>query len=488
MRHLLAACLLVCWTVPALAQDFIPAPLVPPPAAKPKPQPKKAEADEDFMPTLLPGTPAAPASKPAAKKPPATKAAPLPTKLAITGPTEPIKAEQRVNLNITVTDAAGETVAAQIKITSDYGIVTPPIEMDPGEFMCTFVAPAKLPEGGTAIVKATVTSPATPKPVAAQVVLTFVKPPPPAVAKVEPKKEPKPEPKAPPKQPLIATDLGGTPAGKPVRVVFADDKLAIRPGQTATVRFKVEDENGQPVPADAVSLKSPNGTFGAIRSEGGMYVADYSPAPDQRGELRVFAESNGEGLLGDTMVLVEKPGLIAEENRIGLDVSGYAGGLTNFGKMATPSFELAVDYHVTEAIRAGVLGGLSPTSATVTSGRPGQPTPPNARTAEFSLAIIPVLARAAYVQTVGPVDVYAGGAVGAAFVSGTIKTAASTKDFSTLAPQFGAFAGAGLPLGPGVALVEVRMSHAAIKFEDATTTVTGNVGGLSGALGYKLEL
>lgn len=477
MRFALLAGLLV-WSTAAHAQDFVPAPLVPPP---PK-APKKSAADDDFMPTLLPAGPAKPAKKRPARttRPKAAKrrpSAPVPAKVVITGPTEPLKAEQRADLTIAVTDAAGEPISVTLRISSDFGLVTPPLELDPGEYRTTYIAPAKLPEGGAAIVKVVVAEPKVAKPPSAQLMLTFEAEPPPALAE-----------RPPAGMKVIDLTTASDQPGRPARVVFAEERVDIRPGQSVTVRFKIEDENGREVPGHDVKLRSPTGTFSEIREKDGMYVAKYSPDDDQRGEVRLFAEVGGESLVGESVVVIEKPGLVPEQRRIGVDLTGYAGGLTNFGKMMTPSFELAADYQITSSFRIGVLGGLSPTSAEVASGKRGEAVPANPRQAEIGMKIIPVLARLTYLRPVGPIDLFAGAAAGAAFVDGTVTTANSQKEFSDIAPHFAGFAGIGLPLGPGVALLEVRMSHASVSFSDETTTVTGNVGGLSGALGYRLEL
>jgi len=196
--------------------------------------------------------------------------------------------------------------------------------------------------------------------------------------------------------------------------------------------------------------------------------------------VRIFAEAGGERLSGGGSLSVRAA---PAEVQFGFAAGLLVGGLTNYGKVISPQFELNVEAKLFSVLRLGVLAGYSPAFA---SGVQDQDA---LRTADFSFTVIPLMVRAAYQQAVGPISIFGGGMIGVAIVNGTA-TAQSTGaqlSFSQTPLDMAAFVGGGLPLGPGMLVLEIRASWMKLDYADESVVVKGNLGGFSGALGYKFE-
>lgn len=436
--------------------------------------PASARAQLDLAPLspLAPLAPLAPLSpaKPEAKKPPrparpkpeAARPKPQPDQLKLRGPVVPLHPGESTTVRISVLDQFSKPIAAKLALSAARGTVTAPVETAPGQYLATYAAPANAEPGGSTTLKADVKGAA--KPVSATLKISFAGSEAPALVSLvaAPKDEPRPQ-------------------VRPARIVFKE-KGEVRPGGSVLLRFRVLDDQGQPLPLEGVELKAEHGELSAPEESGTSYVVRYVPNDQGRGEIAIHASARGEPLTGEGIVLVHEPGTVAEQSRVGLDITAFAGGLTNFGKVSSPQFELAIEYALGRALRLGVLGGFSPAGAKAVQENGGS------RQADFALSIIPLLARAGYNGPIGPVDLGFGGMAGVALVSGEVSAGGAVQEFSAKPLALGLFANLGLPVGPGEALVELRMTRIQLDYQDPQVEVKGGLGGLSGAVGYRLEL
>lgn len=384
-------------------------------------------------------------------------------KIKISGvPPMALKVGQSATLTFKVTDPAGRPVNVELALTASAGTITAAVETAVGTYGATF-APPSTGTDSLAVVRAEVKNGV--KPVFAEARISLTPPPPPIepVSLIGPPST-EPEPKKP----------GPTPA----KVAFAEAKG--QAGEPVKVRFQLEDRQGNMVGPEGVTLKSTGGKFENIREESGTYVADFIPS--NSGDVAVYAEVGGERIAGEGNVVVEAKG---GSSKFGGAVGVFVGGLTNFGKVASPQFELNAEAKLFRVIRVGVLGGYAPAFASDVNEEPAG----GNRVADFNFTVIPLMFRAAYQQPVGPIEITAGGMIGVAFVNGTAKPQGGGTEVSISRTELdmAAFVGGGLPLGPGILLVEIRASRLMIDYADAQIAVKGNLGGFSGALGYKFE-
>ncbi|HCF61638.1 MAG TPA: hypothetical protein DFS52_27030 [Myxococcales bacterium] len=444
---ILAALCLAFVAQPALAQIIVP--LVPA-----KPEPKKPEEAK---------TPGKRAQKPKKKKKPAVelpREKPQATQVALRGPVVPLKPGESTTIHVKILDQLSQPYSARFKLTADRGTITAPVAMNPGQYLATYAAPSNAEPGGSAKIRAEVRE--GPKPVIGELTIGFAGSAPTPIVS------------------LVAPAGGDRPEARPARVFFKE-QVEVRAGQTALLKFRVLDSDDQPMPLSGVELKADGGTLSEPEEILGGYLVRYLPDADHSGEVRVRAEARGRPLDGEGLVIVKGSGLSGRGERLGLDLSAFAGGLTNFGAVASPQFELALAYALSN-LRLGVLGGFSPAGAEQVTELAGS------RQASFSFTIIPIVARAGMNWVLGPIDVSAGGMAGLALVSAEVDAAGVTESFSEKLLDLGLYAGAGLPLGPGAAVLELRMTHIKLDHQDPRINVKGQLGGLSGALGYRLEL
>ncbi|MBI5545174.1 MAG: hypothetical protein HY901_14895 [Deltaproteobacteria bacterium] len=178
---------------------------------------------------------------------------------------------------------------------------------------------------------------------------------------------------------------------------------------------------------------------------------------------------------------------------LGFGLGAYVGVLPNFGlKAASPRFEMNLELKVLRVIRLGALVGYFPASKAGVDETVDPKQVVTVRQADFSFNVIPLLFRAAYQQPVGPIDLYGGGMIGVAFVSGKAVAVQSRTEASIEETPLNAavFLGTGLTLGPGQVVLELRWSWLSLDYSDDVIDLSnepGKLGGLSGALGYKLE-
>ncbi len=156
-----------------------------------------------------------------------------------------------------------------------------------------------------------------------------------------------------------------------------------------------------------------------------------------------------------------------------------AGYGANFGKVASPAFALEVSTGVpilARGLSVAVEVGYawSESSGTVAGGE----------RVTTSVRAMPLLVRTTYELPVAPAPYLCAG-LGAAVVRREIASASSGRERATGA-ELAVAGGAGVlwRVGPGGALLEVTWTHT---FADPDN-VRGNVGGLRGVAGYRLEL
>ncbi|MGI5861470.1 MAG: hypothetical protein ACOX6T_05365 [Myxococcales bacterium] len=446
----LAALCLAFAAQPARAQIAI-VPLVPA-----KPETKKPDKDKAKKPGKRAESGKKKKKKPAVEVP---QEKPRAAQIALRGPVVPLKPGESTTIHVKILDQLSQPYSARFTLTADRGTITAPVAMNKGQYLATYAAPPDAEPGGSAKIRAEVREGA--KPVVGELDIGFAG-------------------SAPAPAARVATAASDKLEVRPARVFFKE-QVEVRAGQTALLKFRVLDDDGEPMPLSGVELKADGGTLSEPEEIAGGYLVRYVPAPDHSGEVRVRAEVGGRPLKGEGLVIVKGSGLSGRGERLGLDISAFAGGLTNFGAVASPQFELALAYALSN-LRLGVLGGFSPAGADQVTELAGS------RQASFSFTIVPIVARAGMTWVLGPIDVSAGGMAGLALVSAEVNAAGATERFSEKLLDLGLYAGAGLPLGPGAAVLELRMTHIKLDHQDARVNVKGQLGGLSAALGYRLEL
>jgi len=156
------------------------------------------------------------------------------------------------------------------------------------------------------------------------------------------------------------------------------------------------------------------------------------------------------------------------------------GYVTNLGRVSSPL--VAADLFVrlpiwNERTLVGIETGYYSSAATAAS---------DDGTENVALDVdgVPVLARAAYQHKLGPIDLHAGGGIGA-ILAGTSVASDDAGETSARDPRltFGALLGAAHKIGPGRAVLETAYWHAPME----EGGVRGNVGGLALSGGYGLE-
>jgi hypothetical protein len=379
-------------------------------------------------------------------------------------PPMPLKPGQSVTLTFKVMDPNGRAIPAELSLICNIGTITAPVETAPGIFSATFAPPASGQEN-IATIRADVRNGV--KPVFSETKIGMVLP----------------APTAPTKPAIVATEPT-VKRPRPAKIAFADVPK-VEGSDPVKVRFQVEDAQGNAIPPDGVALKAENGSFENVREESGTYVADFVPAKDGKtGDIGLYAEAGGgERLAGAGTITVSAA---PTGGNFGVAAGLLVGALTNYGKVVSPQFELNVEAKIFHIIRLGVLAGYAPAFAS------GVSDTTQARQADFNFTLVPLMFRAAYQQGVGPIDIYAGGMIGVAIVSGTATGQNGAKaSISDVPLDMAAFVGGGLTLGPGMLVLEIRASYMKIDKADdpvnPTVKVKGNLGGFSGALGYKFE-
>ncbi len=419
------------------------------PPPPPPPPPAAAPAAEPLPSLSLPSL--------SHKKPESTA-----ERMVMRGPVAPVKPGQSVSLFLRLFDGMSQPATGKVALKADIGVVTEPVENAPGQFTATYQAPEDAPPGGSTAIKAELKNGA--KPVSAQVTITFTGTPVRSVAAVA--------------EPETSQRL-------PTRIIFAGP-IKTRSGKAARLNFRLEDDKGEPVDFKGVVLRSDSGLVTNVKRTDDGYTALFTPTEDSEGELSVVAEANGEALNGRGVVVVERSAARAGEGGgAGVDVSALAGGLSNLGKIASAQLELVLEKRIAGSWRLGALAGFAPEKANDLADSTGV-TP-----ASFSFSVVPLLLRAGWGQRTGPVDLHVVAMGGVALVSGSTSSFGGPASFSKTVPCFGAAAGAGLPVGPGDVLVELRMTSAPFQYRDDAhhfEIARGNLGGLSGAIGYRLEL
>jgi hypothetical protein len=404
---------------------------------------------------------------PAKAAPTAAKKKAPPARITLSGPIAPLGLSEQTTIMVTVLDEDDQPTDAELKASANLGVVGPPVPTESkGTYTLVYTAPKVAPFSDSGLVKVTAMSAGQKAPVGGELSISF------ATASLLP----------PPALPAVSlgTEKKKPPSSGPARVVFGDIP-PVAEGEKTTVRFHVEDAQGNRLAPTDIRLRSSSGTVSEAREEDGEYVAELSPGARGKGDLRVWAVSRGKSLPGEGTVVVHRAARreVADDGTaIGLGLGAFAGGLTNFGYLASPQLELAVDYAVTPSVRIGALGGFSP-AGIATSG---------AKASKVSMAIVPLLARATYQFDLGPVGAHAGAMAGVALVSGQVTSGGQTKPFAQTVLDVAGLGGVGIGLGPGRALAELRMSRVNVDYKDGTTKVSGGLGGLSFAIGYRIEL
>lgn len=363
-------------------------------------------------------------------------------------PSVPLKPGESAVLTVRVLDSAGKPTPCEISLTASPGTLTAPVGIAPGTFAATYAAPTS-GMYTKARIHAEVKNAAA---VFAETSVALEA----AYLPTEPKRP------------------------KPARVVFADS-LRTTAGQPVDVRFAIEDEAGNPLAPDGVTLRSEGGELAKIRSSKGAYLAELIPEAGRTGPIFLYAEVGGERLVGEGTVLVSPHEEKESSSRFGF--GAFVSGRTNFAKVATPEVDLHVDVRFLGVVRAGVLAGFAPASASSVAEANG------AASADFTFRAIPVVGRLSLELPLGFVSVFAGGMAGVAIVRGDAsKVGAAKVTFSATPFTITGFAGAGIKLGPGYAGAEIRYGTLPIDVAPERLRLKGNLGGLGIAVGYRIDV
>jgi hypothetical protein len=262
------------------------------------------------------------------------------------------------------------------------------------------------------------------------------------------------------------------------------------------VRLFAVDGAGRPKGGEKLALSASAGAIDAAVERGpGVYEAAWR-APEGSGEVRLTATVPGDAAAraGCAVSLAARPVAIPEPVPTPPPVvvappprphralvAARVGFMSNFAKLTGPFAAAEVGYRLPfwkRALSVGVLGGYY-------GGSHGEPTAEGVQV-DVSIGVVPILARLA-VQLPLPPSRFglslgvSGGALVAHGQATSMVTAPSPID--AVVPAGGGFAIAELALGPGRLGVEISYLYGELH-----GAVSGNAGGLSGLLGYRLEV
>ncbi len=422
-----------------------------------------------------------------------TLTAAAPALVSMVGPRRVVNPGDPVTISVSLSSEGGGPASGTLKLRTDTGRAILPVEDGPGLYTATFSIPSDMAPGGSVTVNATVN----PMPGVPGKTLQ-------ASLKIPIGQQPGSEEfVAAPAAPPVKT----APKG-PLHAVF-EAGLTARKQHTKRITFTLQDQDGDAWTPDDVVASVDVGQIKGVARDGKRFVADYE-APDTAGnEAQIKVAVGGKEIDGSGYVVIQARG--RGPDALGLTTSLLLGGMTNFGSVTAPDFELVAMYSIraVKGLRVGGFVGLSPTGAQVSPGCPQSASVPAASytgkpgcpaqsgvpfvttgTAQQPVSIrgTPVALRADWGVPFGEADVYIGGSLGLMLVSGTANgTGGAPNNF--LAPAFykAVYGGIAYPLGPGSINGEVRWSDARFDGGTSQVEVTGNFGGPTALVGYQME-
>jgi hypothetical protein len=369
-------------------------------------------------------------------------AGPAPKTLTLRVPSKKLGPGERVTLGINVSDAKDQPTDAEITVSSDVGVLSPPVALGPGTFAVAFVAPAQLPSDGQAHLRAQVLG-----------------------------------------EEVSATGVVIFRGGAPARIVFHAPDRPLRAGEAVRVEAEVLDQAGNPADAHALALAADQGEVSGLQSQGGGRYAFSVRSSGDADKLTLTARDDATTLQG-TQALSVEPATALPTALLGLE----GGVANNFGQLSTASLavtgQLLVGPRGEAPVRAavGFLAGYLP-QATRTLRSDAS------TSAELQLGRVALLARGGAFGALGPVGLYGGVAAGVVKLSGQlVSVGRAPLPLDAVRPAFGLYGGAGYKLGPGYLALELSATQATVDVENSDVRAHGPVGGIDGALAYLFTL
>jgi hypothetical protein len=271
---------------------------------------------------------------------------------------------------------------------------------------------------------------------------------------------------------------GGSPTALSLSV---HEPRLVADGRRATeLRARAFDRNGTPTLVPGLSWETPGGRLGLVRMpREGEYIADFVPERAEEPHSEVVAVTAGPDLRAVARLDVAPP-------PVHVIVGARFGVYNNLGPITGPAAFLEAlvpvgprSGHLLAGLTGGYLRGDLPLAG------------PNKATSRLEINQAPVLAIARYRLGTGSAPaLWAGGGVGVS-VAGTrltpdLRDTALVVEASAWSIAFQAEAEATLPLRPGRLLLGARYLWVDLGRTSHGDSITGNVAGLMGELGYEL--
>lgn len=263
----------------------------------------------------------------------------------------------------------------------------------------------------------------------------------------------------------------GRVAGIEVRL----DPPILNTGRNAVayITVRLEDQAGQPVLDEPLEIAASEGTVGEpLARADGSWVAEYRPdRGDRAREVEITAASRS----------VRSSARLPLEPRLGrITVGPTVGWITNFGAVSSPALGFDADFRLrllggSVMVRVGAMGyGVSGTATTGFG-----------EEASLTGTVVPGLAAVLLRQDRGGFGFWggAGGILGFHTVRARFGQQVVSEGMRSIGGA-SLIGGAGYRLGPGDLLSELRWSW--IPGSGGELGFTGNLGGLSAGLGYRL--
>ncbi len=251
--------------------------------------------------------------------------------------------------------------------------------------------------------------------------------------------------------------------------------LRAGPGAVAWVVVRLEDGLGQPVVDEPVTLEASEGTVGDLhqRPDGSM-VAEYQPlAVSERREVQITAS---------TSTVHGSARLLLEPRVVRFSLGPWVGGITTFGSTIRPVGGVDLDARLRspllgEALMVRLGVWVSPASATVSTGV-GPP-------AEIRSTSVPGTFALLLRDDRGPWSVWggAGFALGVQHLEARFGSAAvATGNTWLFGPELHAAVARRAPGGE----VSLGLRGTWLQAPESDVGFSGNLGGVSGTLGYRV--
>ncbi|MBX2801601.1 MAG: hypothetical protein KTR31_28245 [Myxococcales bacterium] len=264
--------------------------------------------------------------------------------------------------------------------------------------------------------------------------------------------------------------------GRVVGISVEADPPVLRagPGSVAYLLIRLEDRAGQPIVDEEVEIEVSEGSVGPLQARtDGTLVAEFSPLPAERSrEVEITARTDA---LRSTTRLTLQPRIVK------LSLGPWVGAQTNFQAFAGPALGIDMDVRTRGRVfgdsmmfRIGVQGTTFTTTAETEVG-------PDARPRS---TVIPATLAVLFRDDRGPWSVWLGAGGSAALHLSRLKFGDDVVSAGQQALVGPAFLGGGARRALGGEIFVTLRAHWFPTSNDVG--LTGNLGGVSAGLGYRL--